>query len=109
MTASFGIPVALELALTVGPCSACKGSIGIETVPTLEANATVAVQATYDPKTKKVDYGMKPVDGCNGISTAITARNYVNWVFHGFKILKDQGWPVHVSAPLNIKSWCIEV
>lgn len=109
LTAGFGIPVALELALTVGPCSFCKGSVGIETMPTLEANASIAAQANYNFKTKTGDYGLKPIDGCKGISAVITARNYVNFVGHTFKILKDLALPIHVSPSLKIKNFCIDL
>ena len=109
LTAGFGVPVGIEMALTVGPCSFCKGSVGIATESTIEVNATVAVEAQFEPEKKKLNTGIKAIDGCKGVTIALTARNYLLGTFRGFSLLPDGNWPLHTSAALDLKKWCIKL
>ncbi|KAH7078470.1 hypothetical protein FB567DRAFT_534009 [Paraphoma chrysanthemicola] len=111
LTAGFGVPVGLELALTVGPCAICKGSVGIITQPTLEINATMAAEAKLIDQTgsKKIDVGIKSIDGCKGISVALTARNYLFGSIKSFKIIKDLDKIFHTSPALNLHKQCIKL
>lgn len=109
LTGGFGVPIGLELALTVGPCSMCKGSVGIATQPTLEINATMAAEAQLIDQTgsRKIDVGIKSIDGCKGISIALTARNYLIGTLRSFSIFPNVDYPLHTSPALNLHKSCI--
>lgn len=110
LTAGFGIPIGLEMALVVGPCNACKGSIGITTEPTLELSATVAIEAQLVDATgggKKLSTGIKPIDGCRGVTVKPGARNHLFGVLNGF-FLGKTNLPIFSSSTVDLKTTCVE-
>lgn len=96
------------MALTVGPCNSCKGSIGIATEPTLELNATVAVEAQLIDGSggKKIQTGIKPIDGCKGVSVKLSGRNHLFGVLNGF-IFGPKKLPIHISGAVDLLTSCV--
>ncbi|KAF2820090.1 hypothetical protein CC86DRAFT_412555 [Ophiobolus disseminans] len=111
ITAGFGIPIGLELALVVGQCQNCKGSVGIATEPTLELNSTVAVEAQLIDATgggKKLQTGIKPIDGCKGVSVKLGARNHIFGVLNGF-FLNPIKAAIHTTPSIALRQECIKL
>ncbi|KAI3538538.1 hypothetical protein CSPX01_09466 [Colletotrichum filicis] len=107
IAAQFGIPVGLEFGVTTfSGCTRCKGSIGIETMPSIKAAAAIAVQAKWNNGTDGIEAGLKPLNNCSGISTTLSVRNDVTGKFKGFGLL-DKDWPVHETKDYIIASYCI--
>ncbi|RDW68618.1 hypothetical protein BP5796_09275 [Coleophoma crateriformis] len=107
LAAQLGVPVALEFGFTVGNgCSFCKGSIALETKPSIRAAATVAAQASYNNETMKFEASFKPINNCSGISTTLSVRNDVNAAVKGFGIFNHQ-FPLHQTKDYILASYCI--
>ncbi|KAH8897555.1 hypothetical protein GQ53DRAFT_817851 [Thozetella sp. PMI_491] len=102
----FGMPIGLEFGLSVGNgCDFCKGTIGIDTVPSIKAQAAFSYEAGYDPVTKNFTKGIKPVNNCSGISTTLSVRNDVNAKIKGFGY-KNKA-VLHQTKDYIIASYCI--
>ncbi len=105
--AQFGLPIGLEFGVTVGNgCEYCKGTIAIETVPSIKAEAAIAFELDYNGETKNVTKGITALNNCSGISTTLTVRNDVNGKIKGFGLLKRKG-TIHETKDYIIASYCI--
>lgn len=103
----FGVPLALEFGITTfNGCERCKGTIGIEDMPSIKIAAAISAYVSYNNASKGIEAGLTPLNGCKGISTTLSARNDVNAVAKGFGFIQ-KNWTIYETKDYVLASYCI--
>lgn len=108
VSADFGVPIALKVGLTTANgCARCEASLGIEAYPHITATARFGIEASAGGEEMTgLQGGIKTINGCKGISTALTFGNHVALVFNGFGFA-SQNISLHKIKDQPLHSWCL--